>query len=142
MVESDVDFFFECLDELRGEASYSVDEFVQYLEANALIGHHDFRLLVGVSGKESVGILTCNRLAMPRYIGFGYEIEEVVIHPKYQQRGFGEALITAFLDWVAEDTDVRKVVVKTDDEVRAGKIYSRYFEMVEMNVYSRMISWI
>ncbi len=142
MAAEDVGFVFECLGELRGAARYSMHDFERYLDGNALIDHRDFRLLVGVSNEGRIGMLTCNRFAMPRYIGFGYEIEEVVVHPRYRGRGFGKALVAAFLDWVAEDADVRRVIVKTDDEMQAGRIYSRYFDVVDVKVYSRAINHI
>jgi GNAT superfamily N-acetyltransferase len=139
MIREDTGFVFDCLKELRGSVTYSLDGFESYLEEHRLIDHADFYILIGADALERIGMLTCNRFSMPRYLGFGYEIEEVVVHPALQGRGYGKALIEAFLSRAALDASVRKVIVKTDDDVRAGRLYARYFDVVQTTVYARAI---
>jgi GNAT superfamily N-acetyltransferase len=140
MGQKDLPFAFECLAELRGIARYTGEDFADYVASHRLLDHPDFRLLIGECGGESIGMLTCNRFAMPRYLGFGYEIEEVVVHPRYQGRQLGHAIVAAFLEQVAGDPGVRKVLVKTDDMDRAGRIYSKYFGLVEAKVFGRAVN--
>lgn len=136
----DVGFAYECLAELRGAAQYSEVSFRRYVEEARLLEHPDFRILIGFEDGERVGMLTCNRFAMPRYLGYGYELEEVVIHPRHRGRGLAGALVSAFLESVAQRPEVRKVIVKTDDEGRAARVYERLFGRVAAKVYARTVN--
>jgi len=135
-----IDFVFECLRELRGQADYSLAQFEDYVRAHGLFGHADFLILVGITGAQPVGMLTCNRFAMPRYLGFGYELEEVVVHPSFQGRGHGKELVHAFLERARSEPEIRKVIVKTDDQLRAGKLYQRYFSVVATTIYGATVN--
>lgn len=135
----DVGFVFECLKELRGEAEYSQEKFESFVLESGLIGHQDFQIFIGMYENREIGMLTCNRFAMPRYLGFGFELEEVIIHPAYQGDGYGKALVQAFLDHVSHDQSVRKVIVKTDDEIRAGGVYRHFFHVVQTKLYGKYI---
>jgi len=137
-----VEFAYECLKELRGSLSYSMGQFQDYVLHNNLFDHPQFSILVGNDLHVPVGILTCNRFAMPRYLGFGYELEEVVVHEQFQGKGYGKLLIEAFLDKVKTEKNIRKVIVKTDDQVRAGKLYEQYFEVANTSVYSKAVNYL
>lgn len=136
---ADLGFVFECLKELRGTANYDRNAFDTYIHENGLLHDAAFRLFVGRSGITRVGMLTCNRFAIPRYLGFGYELEEVIVHPEHQHQGHGGALVKAFLEFVAIDNSIRKVIVKTDDEIRAGRVYQKYFDVVPTKVYGKSV---
>jgi len=140
MGADDVGFVYECLAELRGAAQYSEASFRRYVEEARLLEHPDFRVLIGIEEGTRVGVLTCNRFAMPRYLGYGYELEEVVIHPRHQGRGLAGPLVSAFLESVAQRPEVRKVIVKTDDEGRARSLYERLFGRVAATVYARTVN--
>jgi GNAT superfamily N-acetyltransferase len=140
MCIEDVGFAYECLEELRGAAQYSEASFRRYIEEARLLEHPDFRILIGIEDGTRVGMLTCNRFAMPRYLGYGYELEEVVIHPRHQGRGLARPLVSAFLESVAQRPEVRKVIVKTDDEGRAARVYERLFGRVAARVYARTVN--
>ena len=139
---TNVEFVYECLKELRGNLNYSLSEFTQYLEENLLLDHPNFLILVGSDLDTCVGMITCNRFAIPRYMGFGYELEEVIVHPNFQSKGYGKALIESFLQQVKSDVGVRKVIVKTDDRLKAGKLYERYFGAVDVQVYSKVVNYL
>lgn len=136
----DVGFVYECLGELRGAAQYTEASFRRYVDEARLLEHPDFRVLIGFEDGRRVGMLTCNRFAMPRYLGYGYELEEVVIHPRHQGRGLAQDLVSAFLESVAQRPEVRKVIVKTDDEGRAARVYERLFGRVAAKVYARTVN--
>jgi GNAT superfamily N-acetyltransferase len=140
MSESHLAFVFECLRELRGSARYTLADFEAYVRANSLVGHPQFRVFVGNDGDQDVGILTCNRFAMPRYLGFGYEIEEVVVAPPLQRRGLGRDMVAALLERAKSEREIRKVIVKTDDTLGAGKLYGRYFGVVHTTVYGKALN--
>ncbi len=85
-------------------------------------------------------MLTFNRFAMPRYLGFGVELEEVVVAPKFQGRKLAGPMLAEFLRWAESQSEIRRVQVRTDDTVRAGRVYSRLFGIAESIIYTRTIN--
>ena len=135
-----VEFAFECQKELRGDVYYSLQDWSNYLVDNQLFESNEFQIFVGVVDNAPVGILTCNRYSIPRYLGFGIELEEVVIHPEYQQRGYAVSLINKFIESIVSDNDIRKLSVKTDDKIVASRLYQKIFQSIELNVFSKKIN--
>ena len=142
MTSESVGFVYECLKELRGELQYSAERFSAFVSEHGLLAHPDFVVYVGHSGRRPIGMLTCNRFVIPRYLGYGIELEEVVVHPKYQGKGFGKALIENFLDHAREDLGLRKVIVKTDDGDKAGELYSQFFDVMRTTVYAKPMNYL
>jgi GNAT superfamily N-acetyltransferase len=137
---SDIPFVYDCLATLRGDAWYDECEFKRYIEINELFNPGPFSILVGREAGEQLGMLTCNRFSIPRYLGFGVEIEEVVVHPRYQGKGVAERMLNEVIAMLSLDNSVRKVVVKTDDVQRAGKGYEKVLSVSEQIVYARAIN--
>jgi GNAT superfamily N-acetyltransferase len=135
MTSATMRFVYECLGELRGSAVYSFENFSEYVDQQ-LIEHPACRILVASIDGNPVGMLTCNTFAMPRYLGFGYELEEVVVHPLHRRQGLGRKMIARFIDDVRSDPRVRKIIVKTDDRERAGRLYSGFFDTSDSTVYT------
>lgn len=136
MREEHLAFVFECLRELRGDAKYSLAEWTEYVCRHSLIGHPQTAIWIGMVSGEPVGMLLCNRFAIPHYLGFGYSLDGVVVHPGFQRRGYGEQMLRTFLAWAKQDQQIRKVIVKTDDLLRAGKLYEKLFSTTKMTVFS------
>lgn len=135
--KDNTEFAYSCLKELRGDVDYELEDFERYVEQNALVGNPEFMILIGEVDGNPVGLLTCNRFAVPRYLGFGYEIEEVVVHHAQRRKGYGQAMVCAFLERVKDDERVRKVIVKTDDGRVAGRLYDKMFTPSGAVVYQR-----
>ena len=136
-----MEFCYECLFELRGDVKYGLQDFEKYVQTN-LNASLASKLYVGFDQNKPVGILTVNQFQIPRYLGYGYELEEVVVQPDYQMRGYGKKLVEAFLERVEDEPDLRKVIVKTDDDERAGRLYKHFFEVVDTTTYSRTINYL
>ncbi len=135
-----IPFVHECLRELRGAAEYSVAEMAAYFDDDAFSGKSPFAILVAVEDTVPVGMLTCNRFAIPRYLGFGIEIEEVVVHPEFQNKGVAKRMLEQFLADCRADTALRKVIIKTDDEAHAGHIYRKFFVPSKSTVFAANIN--
>ncbi len=135
--ETDLPFVFECLIELRGSASYGLESFENYVREEGLLGAQNFQLWLAENSEGPIGALTCNRFAMPRYLGYGLEIEELVVHPKHQGRGYARQIIKCLLEELSKDCGLRKILVKTDDNVRATKVYAHFFKVTPMIVYQK-----
>ena len=137
---SDIPFVYDCLATLRGDAQYDEIEFRRYIEINDLFNPGPFSIFVGREAGEQVGMLTSNRFSIPRYLGFGVDIEEVIVHPLYQGKGLAEKMLNGLIAILSLDMSIRKVVVKTDDLQRAGKVYERCFSVSDQMVYARAIN--
>lgn len=139
MTPETIEFVYDCLLLLRGSANYSLAAFREYVHANSLLEHPEFRVYVAHTEEEPAGMLTTNRFSMPRYLGFGYELEEVIVHPRHQRRGVGKEMIALFIQAVSADPNTRKVIVKTDDSI-AGRLYSAHFQGLSTTVYARRVN--
>lgn len=138
--ESDCPFIFECLRELRGQAEYSLEDLRMYLGQRGMLDTGVASVRVAVDGPELIGMLTVNRYAMPRYLGYGIDLEEVIVHPSCQRRGYGAKILAAFLQECGADPHLRRVTVRTDDPQGAGRLYARYFTATSLVVYARGVN--
>jgi GNAT superfamily N-acetyltransferase len=135
----DAAFVHACLTALRGRAQYDVQQLREYLERlPAAQGAATSILVAGLEG-VAVGMLTVNRFAMPRYLGFGVELEEVVVHAAHRRRGYGTAMIVAFLRTVEGDRSLRCVRVRTDDHDGSGRLYARLFSATASRLYATTV---
>lgn len=64
---------------------------------------------------------------MPRYLGYGVEIEEFVIHPSHQGQGLSAQLLDACINRYSKEPEVRRITIQTDDD-RVGRIYAARME--------------
>lgn len=136
----DAPFVLECLKALRGRAQYEVTELRQYLERLPGLQGASTTLLLAHLGERAVGLLTVNRFAMPRYLGYGVELEEVVVLEDHRRKGYGAAMISAFLRSVEGDRDVRSVRVRTDDHDGSGRLYAKLFAASASRLYAKSVN--
>jgi GNAT superfamily N-acetyltransferase len=136
----DVPFLYECLKALRGRAQYEVKELRAYLERQQASQLSAPTMLVAHHEERPVGLLTVNRFAMPRYLGYGIELEEVIVHQDHRRMGFGGAMISAFLRSVEGDPELRTVRVRTDDHNGSGRLYARMFTTTQSRIYAKSVN--
>jgi len=140
-----IDFVFECLGELRDNVTYSYEEFYEYIVKYILDKEKFNFIFVAYEDDKPIGIITCHRFLIPRYLGFGYEIEELVVHRKYQNKGYAKRILNLFFKLLKKQNNydsLRKVIVKTDDEAIAGKLYKKIFNRTDMTVYSKIVNFL
>jgi GNAT superfamily N-acetyltransferase len=111
----DVPFVYESLTELRGGVDVSPDMFHAY--CGRLFEEPDARILIADAGGRRVGAIALNRFAMPRYAGYGYEIEEFVVVRACRRKGVGRRMLELVIERCGRDPLARKIVVKSN---RAG----------------------
>jgi hypothetical protein len=121
---SDITLIYNCLKELRGKATYTKRKLLHYLNNNC---NRNLQIYIGSEGSRKIGIISCNKYMIPRYLGYGLEIEEFIILPKYQNMGFGYKMMDCFIKSVIVHAELRKMTIGTDDCKKAGKIYENYF---------------
>lgn len=139
ITDGSVEFAYDCIKDLRGDAEYDLALFKEYIRSNCLSESPSVHMYIAYEELEPRGLLTVNKFAMPRYLGFGYELEEVIVSREFQGQGYGSQIIEAFLSSIVGDKNTRKVLVKTDDDALAGKFYQKYFDVVLTKVYSRFV---
>jgi GNAT superfamily N-acetyltransferase len=135
----DAAFVHECLTALRGRAQYDVQRLREYLELLLDEQGVTTTILVASNAGTAVGLLTVNRFAMPRYLGFGIELEEVVVHAEHRRKGYGTAMINSFLRSVQDDGSLRSVRVRTDDHEGSGRLYARMFNTTQIRLYATSV---
>lgn len=86
------------------------------------------------------GYIVANKFSIPRYLGFGVELEEVVIMPEFQRKGYGEAFILYLIDHYSGYSDCRKIAVKTDDDKGSGKLYKKLMAETRMKFYQQFLN--
>ena len=136
----DVSFVLACLKELSGNVSYSEQALYQYLNNSGAFGDGPYQILIAQEDGVRLGMLTCNRYSIPRYLGYGIELEEVVILPEFQGKGIAGRMIEGFIRQMTSDVSLRKITVRTDDRQKAKRVYARYFSETDQIVFARMIN--
>lgn len=78
-----------------------------------------------------VGVVTVTRFSMIRYLGHGYEIEEVSVLPEYQGKGVAPRMLELIAEQFGKDPKARKLLIRTNGE-NAKKAYGRVVSMTDM----------
>ena len=142
-----MEFAFECLKEQRGDVEYSYEMFSEYTIKFILIDDLKHSILIAYKDDIPIGLISYNRFLIPRYLGFGYEIKELVIDNNHHGKGYATKLIELFFQFLKElEKDnysaMRKIIVKTDNRVVGKKLYGKYFNEIDMSVYSKKINYL
>ena len=130
---SDDRFLWECLATLRGGARYTTEQLSHFLRLH--VGS-SCSILIAEANNWPVGMITCNQFLMPRYIGIGVELEEVVIHPNHQGRGLARPMLKACVARYLADPTVRRITVHSDDRGRAMRLYTDLFTPANVQRYA------
>lgn len=135
---SDSEFIFECLTLLLDKKMYEFNEFQKFYE-NCMKQEHSDLWLASVNGL-SIGFLTANKFLIPRYLGFGIEVEEIVIIKKFQGRGFGRLFLETIIEYYKPDLNCRKIIIKSNDLEGSCKLYRRVFSETDFMVFQTFLN--
>lgn len=78
-----------------------------------------------------VGVVTVTRFSMIRYLGCGYEVEEVSVLPEFQGKGVAPRMLELVVEQFGKDPLARKLLIRTNGE-NAKKAYGRVVTMTDM----------
>jgi GNAT superfamily N-acetyltransferase len=110
----DCEWVYEILEELRTPITYSLEQFkAYYLIALADV---NFDFYIFCHNEDRFGLISLNKFNMPRYLGYGYEIEEFVVHKDYRGKGISYQMIEAVKALLMEDHSIRKLIIKSNGE--------------------------
>lgn len=84
--------------------------------------------------------ILANYYPIPRYLGVGVELEEIVTLPEFQRKGIGITFIQFLINHYSHENTCRKITVKTDDHAGSGKLYAKLFRLTEMRLYQKFLN--
>ncbi len=96
-------------------------------------------LIVETSRGEAAGLVTLTRFAMPRYAGYGYEIEEIAMLPQFRGQGLGRKALLGLVERLREHKTARKIVVRTNG-ADAARLYASVYDETDMRSFQRFVN--
>ena len=135
---NDAKFIHDNLEILRGDVSYSFLKFQNFYKS-FLLNENNWIYIAEISN-NNVGFVTVNKYSSIRYIGYTIELEEVVIIEEMRGRGIGKQFLNLVIDRIKTDLSIRKIVIKTDDLLVAGKLYSKFLNINNMRVFQKQLN--
>lgn len=97
-------------------------------------------LWVAFTNNKFCAYICANYFPIPRYIGFGVELEEIVTLPSFQRKGIGGIFITELVNHYLDNNACRKILIKTNDRLGSGRLYSRLFAETNMIIYQKLLN--
>jgi ribosomal protein S18 acetylase RimI-like enzyme len=91
-------------------------------------------LVIETAAGERAGLITLNRFSMPRYAGFGFEIEEIVVLAGFRGKGLGRLAMQALERELRAEPLARKVVVRTNGP-DAARLYRSLWQEAEIQTF-------
>jgi GNAT superfamily N-acetyltransferase len=137
VAQDDVAFVASCLSSLFAPIGERAEDLRAFLD-DVLSPAHAAMLIVEHRGAR-VGLVTLVRVPMPRYLGFAYEIEELVIATERRGRGYARRVLQLVADRCRMDPLARKVVVRTNVP-EARRAYATVWSSTDMTSYQTMLN--
>ena len=134
---ADEEFLYRCLLELNDGLVRHRSTFGTFIR-EALASDAASELLIAAANGQQIGTVTVNRFAMPRYVGFGYEIQEIVVAPAHRSKGFGRQMLTAVVTRYAALASTRKVVVRSNDPASQA-LYARVYTASDLQTFQQFV---
>jgi ribosomal protein S18 acetylase RimI-like enzyme len=132
----DAAFVAESLADLFAPIAGRADELRAFLDAH--VNPPQLSLLIIEAEGARAGIVTLERFAMPRYLGHGYEIQELVIAVPFRRRGIARRALELVEERCRADKTARKVVIRTNVE-HAQRAYAKVWEANDLTSYQAML---
>ena len=133
----DAAFVATCLGELFKPVATRAGELRTFLDA-ALRPPDASILILELEGRRA-GIVTLVRVPMPRYLGFAYEIQELVVLEPFRRRGVARRSLALTEEHCRKDPLARKVVIRTTVP-EARRAYEAVWTRTDMTSYQTMLN--
>jgi hypothetical protein len=140
-VLSDFNFIYIAIQELLEQPLFTPYQFKKYWFEllSGVFGKNDLWLAFNSEG-EFVGYIFVNFYMLPRYLGFGVDLEEVVTIPKFQRKGICKIFINFLITHYKLENQCRKITIKTDDISGSGKLYKSLFDSTETRIFQTFLN--
>ena len=133
----DAAFLADCLADLFAPIAGRGAQLRAYLDAYVHPPETSM-LLVQVDGVRA-GVVTLVRFAMPRYLGHGYEIQELVVAPSHRGKGVARQTLALVAARCRADASARKVVIRTNVDA-ARRAYASVWSATDITSYQTMLN--
>lgn len=134
---NDCEWIYSMLEDLRYPVTYEFEEFKQYYEKYLFNDYFSFYIVY--DSDEKVAVFSLNKFHMARYIGFGVEMEELVVHRDYRGRGLTYKILEEVLAMLRVDTTIRKFVLKPNGN-DSKHIFSKSFDLTDFVVFQKYLN--
>jgi (aminoalkyl)phosphonate N-acetyltransferase len=135
--DKDVKWIYDILEELRHPIQYALEAFTIYY--NKIKSENHFTFLIYEEGGQNIGLISLNKFNMPRYLGYGYEMEEFAVHKDFRGKGYSYKMIEAVKAYIQNDPSIRKIIVKTTGEDSAH-IYSKALNETDFKTFQQYLN--
>jgi GNAT superfamily N-acetyltransferase len=95
---------------------------------------------LAIKGSTIFAYILANYYPIPRYLGIGVELEEVVTFSNFQRKGIGRLFIKFLILHYTKEQKVRKISIKTNDHSGSGRLYSDLFVTTDMRLYQKFLN--
>ncbi len=133
----DATFIADCLTDLFAPLAGRIAELRAYLDASVAPPSTSV-LLIEVDGARA-GVVTLVRFAMPRYLGHGYEIQELVVAPAFRRKGVARRALELVAERCRADATARKVLIRTNVDA-AKRAYASVWQATDLIGYQTMLN--
>jgi GNAT superfamily N-acetyltransferase len=135
--DGDLTFIVSCLNELFDRIDDHKTDLRPYLDATLADGHTE--MLAIVADAEKVGLITLVRFAMPRYLGFGYEIQELVILQPHRGKGVARRALELVAEHCRKNPRARKVLIRTNVPA-AKRAYASVWQESDLSAFQTLLN--
>ena len=126
---ADCEWVYNTLEELRFPVTYTLQQFENYYKS--CLNNDNFCFYIFSDGNNIVGLVSLNKFNIPRYLGFGYEIEEFVIDKIHRGQGYSYKMIEAVKMLLQEEKSVRKLIIKSNGD-DSKHIYAKALKQTDL----------
>lgn len=134
-----VHFVYECLQHLVDRKLYTFEQFSNYYHSLLQLPDKP-DLWIAEYNNKPVGFISAVKFYMNRYLGYGIELEEIVIHSNFQGRGLGTKFIGKLIEFYSKDEACRKVLIKSTDHTGSCRLYERILDKTDFMVFSKRLN--
>lgn len=137
--KQDADFVFHCLQILLGKSIYTIEEFEFYFfQLIDITNAPEF--WIAKLENENVGLITANKFYMPRFLGYGFDFEEIIILPQFQRKGIGKTFILKLIEHYQKDNMCRKITIKSNDINGSCRLYKKIIDSTDFKVFQKYLN--
>jgi len=133
----DCEWVYSMLEDLRFPVKYELSQFKEYYEK--CLTSESFSFYIACDFEDKMAVISLNKFNMARYLGYGVEMEELVVHKDYRGKGLTYKILDEVIKMVQKDKTVRKFVLKPNGD-DSKHIFSKSFDLTDFVVFQKYLN--